>query len=145
MFAFSLVLASFLTMEFVAWFSHKYIMHGFMWNWHESHHQPRQGFFEKNDLFSVVFSIPAMICILLGTLYPSLRFLIWIGVGITLYGVFYFVFHDVIVHRRIHIKYIAKSKYMKRIIRAHKIRHKKLSKEDGEAFGFLYAPSKYDA
>jgi beta-carotene 3-hydroxylase len=142
---FCIVLASFLTMEFVAWFSHKYIMHGFMWNWHESHHRPRLGFFEKNDLFSLVFSIPAVVCILIGRAYPAIGFLVWVGIGITAYGLFYFIFHDVIVHRRIHIKYVAKSKYMKRIIRAHKIHHKKMTKEECEAFGFLYAPKKYEA
>ena len=41
-------------MEWVAWFSHKYIMHGWGWAWHASHHRPRDGWFELNDLYAVV-------------------------------------------------------------------------------------------
>ncbi len=138
-----LIVASFLFMEFMAWFTHKFIMHGFMWVWHESHHKPRHGAFEKNDLFSVVFALPAIAFTLTGSIFHEYEFLKWVGIGITCYGIFYFIFHDVIVHRRLNIKFIAKSNYMKRIIRAHKIHHKKMTKEDGEAFGFLYAPKKY--
>jgi beta-carotene 3-hydroxylase len=53
-------------MEFVAWFSHKYMMHGFMWVWHESHHKPRKGRFELNDLFGFMFALPSALLIILG-------------------------------------------------------------------------------
>lgn len=140
-----LIVVSFLFMEGVAWFTHKYVMHGWLWRWHESHHLPHKSALEKNDLFAIVFSLPAMACIVVGSVYPTVGFLKWIGIGITCYGLFYFVFHDVIVHRRLNVKFIARSKYLKRIIRAHKIHHKSLGKENGEAFGFLYAPKKYEA
>lgn len=139
-----IVLAAFLSMEGVAWFSHKYIMHGFMWNWHKDHHEPHDKTFEKNDLFSVVFSIPSISCFLFGTLYPELNFLIYIGLGILSYGLFYLIFHDIIVHRRVKIKYMAKSAYMRRLIRAHKVHHKTLGKEGARSFGFLIASKKYD-
>jgi len=32
-------------MEFVAWFTHKHIMHGFLWNLHKDHHH--QSFFNE--------------------------------------------------------------------------------------------------
>ena len=67
----------------------------------------------------------------------------FIGFGITAYGVFYVIFHDIIVHRRINIRFKAKSSYMKRIMNAHYIHHKKHTKSGCEAFGFLYAPRKY--
>ena len=40
-----------LVMEFVAWTAHKFLMHGWLWDWHEDHHKPHtvNGFFEKND------------------------------------------------------------------------------------------------
>jgi beta-carotene 3-hydroxylase len=42
----------FLIMEFMAWFSHKYIMHGFLWVLHKDHHKKDQSsWFERNDLF----------------------------------------------------------------------------------------------
>ncbi len=61
-----LVLATFFFMEFVAWFTHKYIMHGFLWSWHKSHHTLHNHVLEKNDLFAIVFSLPSMVLIVLG-------------------------------------------------------------------------------
>ncbi|MCG8305962.1 MAG: sterol desaturase family protein [Cytophagales bacterium] len=139
-----IIIASFLFMEGVAWFTHKYIMHGFMWRWHRSHHTVHGRFFERNDLFAVVFSIPSIVLIALGVANESLGILKYFGFGIMAYGIFYSIFHDVIVHRRIKIRYKAKSPYMKRIINAHYHHHRKHTKEGGEAFGFLYAPKKYE-
>jgi beta-carotene 3-hydroxylase len=139
-----IVFFTFLFMEFVAWFTHKYIMHGFLWSWHRSHHTARKGIFEKNDLFALVFSIPAIVCIVIGSLFHSVGLLMYAGLGITAYGIFYILFHDILVHRRIKIKYKTSSKYLKRLIHAHYIHHQKHTKEGCEAFGFLYAPEKYE-
>lgn len=139
-----LVLGTFGFMEWVAWFAHKYIMHGFGWKWHEDHHNHHKGFFEKNDYYSVVFGVLAAFLIIFGGLNPEYWYLRSIGFGVTMYGVSYFVFHDLIVHRRIKFKYIAKSSYMKRIMNAHYIHHKVHTKEGAEAFGFLVAPKKYE-
>ena len=144
MLPFILVAVSFLFMEFVAWFTHKYIMHGILWSWHESHHKPHHDKIEKNDLFSIVFSLLAVVLTIIGCVFDKVSYLIWIGVGISCYGLFYFIFHDVIVHRRLKIKFVAKSNYLKRMIRAHKMHHKKTEKENGEAFGFLWASKKYE-
>lgn len=138
-----LMLGTFFFMEGAAWFTHKYIMHGFLWSWHKSHHAPYDGVFERNDLFAVVFSLPAIATIIVGLEVEALNPLFWIGLGITGYGVFYVIFHDIIVHRRIKIPYKATTMYMKRLIRAHKVHHKYTDKEGAEAFGFLYAPKKY--
>lgn len=32
-------LATFCFMEFMAWFTHKYVMHGFLWSLHKDHHK----------------------------------------------------------------------------------------------------------
>ena len=139
-----ITLGSFVFMEFVAWFTHKYIMHGFLWTWHRSHHKVHSHTLERNDLFAVVFSLPSILLIYFGFNDPSISWLQYIGYGIMGYGIFYFLFHDVIVHRRIKIPFKPKGKYLKRIIRAHYVHHEKHTKEGGEAFGFLYAPSKYE-
>ncbi|GJM62147.1 MULTISPECIES: sterol desaturase family protein [Persicobacter] len=139
-----LVIGSFLFMEGVAWFTHKYIMHGILWSWHKDHHTVHNKTLEKNDLFAVVFSIPAIVMIVLGSEIPEWRFLLYIGLGVTLYGIFYSVFHDIIVHRRIKYKYKFKSAYMKRIMKAHYIHHAVHTKEGAQAFGFLWAPKKYE-
>ncbi len=140
----AIVVGTFLFMEGVAWFTHKYIMHGFLWSWHHSHHSLRHGWLERNDLFALVFSLPAVALIVTGYEVPSLFFLRYVGFGVTAYGVFYLLFHDILVHQRIPFKFRAKHPYLKRMIRAHYIHHAKHTKEDCEAFGFLYAPPKFD-
>ena len=131
-------------MEGVAWFTHKYIMHGILWTWHRSHHKVHNHALERNDLFALVFSIPSVLLIVLGFELENAVFLKYIGFGILGYGIFYFIFHDIIVHRRIKIPFKASSKYLKRIIKAHYIHHETHTKGGAEAFGFLYAPEKYE-
>ncbi len=136
-------IGTFLSMEAVAWFTHKYVMHGFLWIWHESHHKVHNHVLERNDLFAVVFSIPSIALFVLSTsIYPS-PYLFSVGIGILCYGIFYLIFHDIIVHQR--IKWVPKNKssYLYRMIHAHYIHHAKHSKENCEAFGFLYAPKKF--
>ena len=78
---FIIVIGTFFFMECVAWFTHKYIMHGFLWSWHKSHHKKHDHFLEVNDLFAVVFSIPSIVLIYLGYTYASLDILKYFGVG----------------------------------------------------------------
>lgn len=137
-------LGTFLFMEGMAWFTHKYIMHGIMWNWHESHHVHHKNVLEKNDLFSVVFGVMSTLTIIIGAEMEAYRPLLWIGLGIATYGLCYFIFHDIIVHRRIKIKFKTKNAYLKRLIKAHYVHHEVHEKEGAEAFGFLYAPKKYE-
>jgi len=138
-----IVIAGFSFMEATAWFTHKYIMHGFMWTWHKSHHEPRQGRFEKNDLFGVVFAIVSAALIILGSLSfpPDWRF--WLGIGILLYGIAYFLVHDVFVHQRLPWLKHTDSAYFKAMRFAHKIHHKVHGKHGAEAFGFLFVSKKY--
>ena len=64
---FALILTgTFLLMEGVAWATHKYVMHGFLWSWHKDHHLPEEGFFEKNDLFLLIFAVPGCLFFCLG-------------------------------------------------------------------------------
>tara|TARA_B100000700_G_scaffold329855_1_gene453256 strand:+ start:3892 stop:4347 length:456 start_codon:yes stop_codon:yes gene_type:complete len=140
----SIVIGTFIFMEGVAWFTHKYIMHGFLWNLHKSHHKVHKHFFEMNDLFAVIFSIPSILLIYIGYSYESYSILKYFGIGIFLYGVAYVIFHDIIVHRRIKINFKINSEYMKRIMNAHYVHHKVHTKEGAKAFGFLFAPKKYD-
>ena len=59
------LLAFFFLMEGIAWFTHKFIMHGFLWIWHKSHHEPRKGVWELNDLFGFMFAIPSVVLIII--------------------------------------------------------------------------------
>lgn len=139
-----IVVGVFILMEGVAWFTHKYIMHGFMWTWHHSHHVPRKGRFERNDLFAVVFSLPSIGLFYYSTYYLETFYLTSVAIGILAYGLFYFLFHDVLVHQRIKFRTKIKSRYLQRLINAHYAHHTKHTKEDGESFGFLFASKKYE-
>ncbi len=135
---------TFLFWEFMAWFTHKYVMHGFLWRWHKSHHTVHDHTVEKNDLFALVFSIPAIGIFLYFSQINYNPYMLAAGLGITCYGLFYLVFHDIIVHQRVKWKLASKSTYLQRMIHAHYIHHAKHTKEGCEAFGFLYAPKKYE-
>lgn len=136
-----ITLGTFCFMEFMAWFTHKYVMHGFMWYFHKDHHQPEPGFFEKNDAFFLIFAIPSSYCFITGSIYHDFRF--YIGLGIALYGFAYFVVHDIIIHQRFKMFRNLNNKYVLGIRRAHKIHHKYIGKEDGENFGMLIVPMRY--
>jgi beta-carotene 3-hydroxylase len=129
--------AAFVFMEGVAWFTHKYVMHGFLWVWHESHHRPRTGPFELNDLFAVVFATPAIVCIYFGV--HGAPPLLPLGMGITAYGAVYAMFHDGLVHRRYPTPLNGRSRFWKTLIQAHRIHHAVTTKEGCVSFGFLLA------
>jgi beta-carotene 3-hydroxylase len=139
----SITLVTFLIMEGVTWLTHKFVMHGFLWYLHEDHHQPGYTkLFEKNDAFFLIFAIPSMLLIIFG-LDPVLNFKFFIGIGIMLYGMAYFLVHEVIIHQRIRWFRNTKNPYFAGLRKAHKVHHKYLGKEDGECFGMLYVPQKY--
>lgn len=138
----SIVLGTFFIMEGITWLTHKYVMHGFLWFLHEDHHKPSSGFFEKNDAFFLIFAIPSWLCIMLG-LQNQYYWVAAVGFGIALYGLGYFIVHEVIIHQR--FKWLTRSNnsYVKTIRWAHKMHHKHIGKEDGESFGMLLVAKKY--
>ncbi len=137
-----IVLSTFVAMEGVAWCSHKFLMHGFMWNVHSDHHSGSKGFFQRNDLFFLIFAVPGWLFIMFGVM-AGCDYKLFIGIGITIYGAAYFFVHEVVIHQR--LKYFSRSKnwYLVALRKAHKAHHKHLSKEDGECFGMLIVPTKY--
>lgn len=127
-------------MEAVAYVAHRWVMHGPGWFLHESHHGHREGRFELNDLYALVFAIPSIVLLLGGVQLGWGVWAVWVGAGIAAYGAIYFWFHDVIVHQRIAHRYVARSTYMKRIVQAHRLHHATRGKHDAVSFGFLWAP-----
>ena len=56
------LMLTFISMEFMAWFSHKYIMHGFLWTLHKDHHKKdHDSWFERNDLFFIFYAVVSFI------------------------------------------------------------------------------------
>lgn len=137
-----IVILTFCIMEFVAWFTHKYVMHGLLWSLHKDHHQKEPGFFEKNDFFFLVFAVPSALCFIFGSLH-GIDFRFWIGTGIAVYGLTYFLVHEIFIHQRFSWLKRTDNRYFKGIRKAHQVHHKHLGKEKGECFGLLLVPFKF--
>ena len=135
-----LFLATVAAMEGVAYVAHRWVMHGVGWFLHASHHAPRAGNWELNDLYAVIFALPSIALLLGGVRLGWWPGCTWIGAGIAAYGAIYFGFHDVIVHRRIATRYLPRSPYMKRIVQAHRLHHVVETRHGTVSFGFLWAP-----
>lgn len=134
-----IALLAFCFMEFVAWFSHKYIMHGFMWKFHQDHHQKVNRWLpiELNDIFVVIYAVPSWLFIMFGIMDHN-DYKLPIGIGILLYGIAYFVVHEVIVHKRLKWEFKTENKYMRAVRRAHKVHHSYTQKAPADNFGFVF-------
>ena len=140
-FGIALFLVTVALMEGFAYVMHRWVMHGPGWFLHASHHRVRHGNWEWNDLYAAIFAVPSFVLLLGGTQLGWWPGWAWIGAGIAGYGAIYFGFHDVIVHRRIATRYLPRSRYMKRIVQAHRLHHVVETRRGAVSFGFLWAPS----
>jgi beta-carotene 3-hydroxylase len=136
----ALFFATVLGMELFAYAAHRWIMHGPGWFLHASHHRPRTGNWELNDLYAAIFAVPSFVLLLGGVQLGWWPGYAWIGAGIAAYGAIYAGFHDLIVHKRLRHRYVPRSTYMKRIVQAHRLHHAVHTKSGTVSFGFLYAP-----
>ena len=134
-----LVFLAFFFMEFMAWFTHKYVMHGFMWFFHRDHHIRDGRKIEWNDIFALIFATPSILLIYFGVMNPN-SYLLSIGLGIFLYGFAYFMFHDVYVHQRVPILKNFSNRYLRATVKAHLEHHNPRAEYN---YGFLIAPYKY--
>ncbi len=129
---------SFAAMEAIAWLFHRYIMHGPLWFIHKTHHRPRRGKFELNDVFAVLFALIAAPLFHFGLQGHPVP--LGIGLGMTGYGIAYFLVHDVLVHRRIGHRFIPQDGYLRRVHQAHHMHHAVRERDGAVSFGFLIAP-----
>ncbi len=133
----------FFFMEFVAFMMHKYLQHGILWFLHGDHHRYTKGHFQKNDTFTIFYSVVTMLLLVFGFL-GGFDYRFWFGLGIFFYGMGFFVYHDMVFHRRIKTRYRPKNKYLLRIINAHRMHHQKSTATDGISFGFFIVGKQYD-
>ncbi|WP_422859359.1 beta-carotene hydroxylase [Flagellimonas sp. S174] len=139
----SIFLGTFCFMEFMAWFTHKYIMHGFLWSLHKDHHRKdHDSWFERNDAFFIFYAVVSMSFLMIAD-NTSFWYGWPLGFGILAYGITYFLVHDIFIHQRFKIFRNANNWYARGVRRAHKMHHKHLGKQDGECFGMLFVPFKY--
>lgn len=123
----SLVCGGVAGMEMYARWAHKHIWHDMeaAWALHKSHHEPRTGPFELNDVYAVANAVPAISLCAYGFITPGTPGgICWgLGLGITLYGMMYMFVHDGLVHKRFPVGPIANVPYLKRVAAAHKMHH----------------------
>ena len=113
-------------MEFWAMFLHGRLWHGVLWFSHRSHHEPKTGFLEFNDIFAAFHAALAIFLIVYGfEAGPSFWHEISIaaGFGMTTFGMAYFLVHDGFIHGRLPVDFLARSPYMRRLRNSHRVHH----------------------
>ncbi|KAI5062257.1 hypothetical protein GOP47_0022796 [Adiantum capillus-veneris] len=137
---FSLALGAAVGMEYWARWAHRVLWHASLWSMHESHHQPRDGPFELNDVFAIINAIPAIALMAFGFLHkglvPGLCF--GAGLGITVFGIAYMFVHDGLVHRRFPVGPIADVPYFQKVAAAHQLHHAETF--NGVPYGLFLGP-----
>ena len=138
LYALGLVISGFVGTEIFSIFLHRYIFHGLLWGVHKSHHEPRQGVFEDNDLFSLFFASVSIALIALGFFEPAYRPALFVGMGISVYGAIYFVVHDLMAHKR-YFPMKASNPVLAGLVKAHRRHHQRVDQEGQGPWGlFLY-------
>ena len=128
LYALGLVISGFVGTEIFSIFLHRYIFHGLLWRVHKSHHEPRQGVFEDNDLFSLFFASISIALIALGFFEPAYRPRFFVGMGISVYGAIYFVVHDLMAHKR-YFPMKASNPVLAGLVKAHRRHHQRVDQE----------------
>lgn len=141
---FALSVGAAVGMEFWARWAHKALWHASLWHMHESHHKPREGPFELNDVFAIINAVPAIALLSYGFfhkgLIPGLCF--GAGLGITVFGIAYMFVHDGLVHRRFPVGPIADVPYFRRVASAHQLHH--TDKFNGVPYGLFLGPKELE-
>ncbi|XP_047973807.1 beta-carotene hydroxylase 2, chloroplastic-like [Salvia hispanica] len=141
---FALVVGAVVGMEMWARWAHRALWHDSLWHMHKSHHRPREGPFELNDVFAIINAVPAISLMYYGFfnkgLIPGLCF--GAGLGITVFGMAYMFVHDGLVHKRFPVGPIADVPYLRKIAAAHQIHHS--DKYDGVPFGLFLGPEELE-
>ncbi|XP_011627679.1 beta-carotene hydroxylase 2, chloroplastic isoform X1 [Amborella trichopoda] len=141
---FALALGAAVGMEHWARWAHRALWHSSLWHMHESHHRPREGPFELNDVFAIINSVPAMSLMAFGFfnkgLLPGLCF--GAGLGITIFGMAYMFVHDGLVHRRFPVGPIENVPYLKKVAAAHQLHH--ADNFNGVPYGLFLGPKELE-
>ncbi|XP_024969916.1 beta-carotene hydroxylase 2, chloroplastic-like [Cynara cardunculus var. scolymus] len=141
---FALSVGAAVGMEYWARWAHEALWHASLWHMHESHHKPREGPFELNDVFAIINAVPAIALLNYGFFHkgiiPGLCF--GAGLGITVFGMAYMFVHDGLVHKRFQVGPIANVPYLRRVAAAHQLHH--TEKFHGVPYGLFLGPKELE-
>jgi beta-carotene 3-hydroxylase len=123
-------------MELMSILVHRWLFHGFLWSIHRSHHTSRKGVFEHNDIFTLIFGVIAAALIIFSAPDKLSSAAFAIGLGMTIYGLFYFVLHDLFIHRRF-LPFGSRNRILLAVRAAHQRHHQKSTKDGVGPFGLF--------
>jgi beta-carotene 3-hydroxylase len=127
-------------MEAASYAMHRYLFHGVLWRIHLTHHRPRRAVFELNDVFSLSFAGVAVGLLLAGGEAPLESWATGVGTGMSLFGVTYFLLHDLLAHGRFGVgrSWAARApRVLARLALEHRKHHRSLEKPGLPPYGFL--------
>ena len=107
---------------------HGGVWHSALWSIHRSHHAPRHGRFERNDVLSAVHAPVAMTLIIVGCQLPRAMpsaLCLGVGAGMTAFGLAYTLVHDGLVHGRLPVgrRHLLRLRGLREIRRAQVVHH----------------------
>ncbi|CAN5421159.1 sterol desaturase family protein [soil metagenome] len=139
----ALTFFGFAAIEIFSYAAHRFLFHGVLWKIHRTHHTARKSAFELNDIFSVIFALFSIFLMIFAgkPLIYSISFPL--GLGISIYGLVYFIVHDFFTHRRF-LPFKSSSKLLLTIRAAHQRHHQTTEKIGIEPFGlFVFDYAKF--
>ncbi|NP_001234348.1 beta-carotene hydroxylase [Solanum lycopersicum] len=141
---FALSVGAAVGMEFWARWAHKALWHASLWHMHESHHKPREGPFELNDVFAITNAVPAIALLNYGFFHKGLiaGLCFGAGLGITVFGMAYMFVHDGLVHKRFPVGPVANVPYLRKVAAAHSLHHSE--KFNGVPYGLFFGPKELE-
>jgi beta-carotene 3-hydroxylase len=129
-------------MELWARVLHQHLWHGPLWFLHESHHRERDGWFELNDVFAVFHAAIGISLILYGCVGPvgyGREIAFGWGLGMSAFGMSYFLIHDGLVHERLPVAFLERIPWIHRLAAAHRAHHV-THRRDSHPYGLFLGP-----
>lgn len=120
---------------------HGVIWHGPLYFLHESHHTPRRGWFERNDVLSLLHAPIAIALVVYGSEHVAStrgRIALGAGIGMTAFGLGYVLVHDGLVHKRLPVAFLARIPGLGAVARAHRVHH--TGARGGAPYGLFSGP-----
>jgi len=133
-------------MEFVAWFTQRYFMHGLAWSFYRYNQGANRGCFEKNNWFAGFITVLAIVLLVIG-IHFGRWLVISAGAGVTLYGLCNLLFYNLRFCKGTPKRKLWRLSYhvpyLERISSTQRRHRGKNSTDDSVAYAILWAPKHY--
>ncbi|MFA8449344.1 MAG: hypothetical protein ACEPOW_01480 [Bacteroidales bacterium] len=106
---------AFVLMEFFAYAINRHIIYGPLWYMKSRSSKKSYSKKKGNPFFAVFFSALFILCLYIGT-HSYMHELVYIAIGIFIYGIMFFILQDILVHRKVRIFVFRASKLYYRVV-----------------------------